>query len=99
MKVNILDLLEFLWWSGILTTLAWRANEFIKSHIKNKNLLLLNTWAAQAITFAENNAGNNMDLATTFIQKRLDANNLQGRFSNQQIEAVLLQANKTIKGE
>lgn len=94
-----MSLLYFLLSSGILTSLAWRLNGYIKSHTKNKNLLLLNTWAGQAITWADNNVGDNMDLATTFIQKRLDANNLQGRFSNQQIEAVILQANKAIKGE
>jgi hypothetical protein len=99
LKINYLDFLFFLWNSGLATSLVIFFNKLIKAHTKNKNLLLLNTWAEQAITWADNNVGNNMDLATTFIQKRLDANNLQGRFSNQQIEAVLLQAGKTLKGE
>ncbi|GAK30559.1 hypothetical protein WOSG25_031560 [Weissella oryzae SG25] len=99
MKNNLTDILFFLYNSGMLTAVALFAIKAIKAHTKNQNLLMLATWAQQAITWADNQAGENINLATTFIQKRLAANNLQGRFSDAQIQAVLLKANKTIKEE
>ena len=46
------DIVLFLWNTGLLTALAYAGSRFLVAHTKNKNLLMLNEWAMQAVQYA-----------------------------------------------
>lgn len=90
--MNALDVVVVLWNSGILSAVAWFVIKLVTAHTKNKNILMFNEWAKQAVAYAEANfdGGNIKKLeAYEFIVGRLKANNLFDRFSEDQIEAII----------
>lgn len=90
-----IEILSVLWDSGILTAVAYFAIKLIKAHTKNKNILMFNSWAEQAVNYAEANyktGAEKRNAAYHFITNRLRANKLLGKFSANQIYGAIEKA-------
>ena len=95
------DLLLFLYNTGLLTALAYACSRFLVAHTKNKNLLLLNEWAMQAVQYAETHLHSSTDkkqAALSFITERLNANKLGLKFDDKQLDTVIELAVRELKG-
>ena len=81
-----------LWSTGVLTAVAHVASRFFVAHTKNKNLLLLNEWAMQAVQYAETHlqgSAEKKQSALNFLTERLNANKLGLRFDDKQLDTVI----------
>lgn len=90
-----------LWSTGVLTAVAHAASRFFVSHTKNKNLLLLNEWAMQAVQYAETHLHSSTDkkkAAMSFLAERLSANKLGVKFDDKQLDTVIELAVTKLKG-
>ena len=95
------DIILFLWNTGLLTALAYAGSRFLIAHTKNKNLLLLNEWAMQAVQYAETHLHSSTDkkqAAMSFLTERLNANKLGLKFDDKQIDTVIELAVRELKG-
>ncbi|MCS9983698.1 hypothetical protein EFL35_01625 [Weissella paramesenteroides] len=95
------EIILFLWNTGILTALAYAGSRFLIAHTKNKNLLLLNEWAMQAVQYAETHFHSSTDkkkAALSFLTERLNANKLGLKFDDKQLDTVIELAVKQLKG-
>lgn len=95
------DIILFLWNTGILTAVAYAASRFLVAHTKNKNLLLLNEWAMQAVQYAETHLHSSTDkkkAALSFLIERLNANKLGLKFDDKQLDTVIELAVRELKG-
>lgn len=95
------DIILFLWNTGILTAVAYAASRFLVAHTKNKNLLLLNEWAMQAVQYAETHLHSSTDkkqAALSFLAQRLNANKLGLKFDDKQLDTVIELAVHQLKG-
>lgn len=98
---NVLDVFMFLWNTGLLTVLTYLGSHFIIAHTKNKNLLLLNEWALQAVEYAEHNQVDSAEKkheAMSFLVDRLNKNKLGVKFSEKQLDTVIELAVHKLKG-
>lgn len=98
---NVVDIFMFLWNTGLLTVITYFASRFIIAHTKNKNLLLLNEWALQAVEYAEHNAAvpqEKKHKAMSFLVDRLNSNKLGLKFSEKQLDTVIELAVDKLKG-
>ena len=98
---NIVDIVLFLYNTGLLTALAYAGSRFLVAHTKNKNLLLLNQWALQAVEYAEHNAvvpEDKKHKAMLFLVDRLNSNKLGLKFSEKQLDTVIELAVDKLKG-
>lgn len=98
---NIVDIILFLWNTGILTAVAYAASRFLVAHTKNKNLLMLNEWAMQAVQYAETHLHSSTDkkkAAMSFLAERLSANKLGLKFDDKQLDTVIELAVRELKG-
>lgn len=90
-----------LWSTGVLTAVAHAASRFFVSHTKNKNLLLLNDWAMQAVQYAETHlqgSAEKKQSALNFLTNKLNANKLGLKFDSKQLDAVIELAVSTLHG-
>ena len=90
-----------LWSTGVLTAVAHAASRFFVSHTKNKNLLLLNEWAMQAVQYAETHlqgSAEKKQSALNFLTNKLNANKLGLKFDSKQLDAVIELAVSTLHG-
>ena len=90
-----------LWSTGVLTAVAHAASRFFVSNTKNKNLLLLNEWAMQAVQYAETHLHSSTDkkkAAMSFLAERLSANKLGVKFDDKQLDTVIELAVTKLKG-
>lgn len=90
-----------LWSTGILTAVAHAASRFFVAHTKNKNLLLLNEWAMQAVQYAETHLQGSAEKkhsALNFLTNKLNANKLGLKFDSKQLDAVIELAVSTLHG-
>ena len=90
-----------LWSTGVLTAVAHAASRFFVSHTKNKNLLLLNEWALQAVQYAETHlqgSAEKKQSALNFLTNKLNANKLGLKFDSKQLDAVIELAVSTLHG-
>ncbi|CAK1229973.1 hypothetical protein R82291_FJPPFKPJ_00673 [Fructobacillus cardui] len=85
--------------SGTLLTIAAPAEHalvrWLRTKTKNGNLQLLLTWADQAVALLEKSDLGGSDKkqhAIDYVATRLAANNLAGKFSQEQLSAVIEQA-------
>lgn len=95
------EVILFLWNTGILTAVAYAASRFLVAHTKNKNLLLLNEWAMQAVQYAETHLHSSTDkkqAAMAFLTERLNANKLGLKFDDKQLDTVIELAVRELKG-
>lgn len=95
------NIILFLWNTGILTAVAYAASRFLVAHTKNKNLLLLNEWAMQAVQYAETHLHSSTDkkkAAMAFLTERLNANKLGLKFDDKQLDTVIELAVRELKG-
>lgn len=95
------DIILFLWNTGLLTALAYAGSRFLIAHTKNKNLLLLNEWAMQAVQYAETHLHSSTDkkqAALSFLTERLNANKLGLKFDDKQLDTVIELAVRELKG-
>ena len=95
------DIILFLWNTGLLTAVAYAASRFLVAHTKNKNLLLLNEWATQAVQYAETHLHGSTDkkkAAMSFLAERLNANKLGVKFDEKQLDTVIELAVRQLKG-
>lgn len=95
------DIILFLWNTGLLTALAYAGSRFLIAHTKNKNLLLLNEWAMQAVQYAETHLRSSTDkkkAALSFLTERLNANKLGLKFDDKQLDTVIELAVRELKG-
>lgn len=95
------DIILFLWNTGILTAVAYAASRFLVAHTKNKNLLLLNEWAMQAVQYSETHLHSSSDkkhAAMSFLTERLNANKLGLKFDDKQLDTVIELAVRELKG-
>ncbi|MDF8368320.1 hypothetical protein G9403_02285 [Weissella paramesenteroides] len=95
------DIILFLWNTGLLTALAYAGSRFLIAHTKNKNLLLLNEWAMQAVQYAETHLHSSIDkkrAALSFLTERLNANKLGLKFDDKQLDTVIELAVRELKG-
>ena len=86
------DFILFLWSTGIITAVAHAASRFFIAHTKNKNLLLLNEWAMQAVQYAETHIKGSEEkkqTALNFLADRLNANKLGLKFDAKQLDTVI----------
>lgn len=98
---NIVDIVLFLYNTGLLTAVAYAASRFLIGHTKNKNLLMLNEWAMQAVQYAETHLHSSTDKkheAMVFLTERLNANKLGVKFDDKQLDAVIEKAVRELKG-
>ena len=96
------DIILFLWNTGLLTAVAYAASRFLVAHTKNKNLLLLNEWAMQAVQYAETHLHGSTDkkkAAMSFLAERLNANKLGVKFDEKQLDTVIERAVRELKGD
>ena len=102
MNINhISELVLALWSTGVLTAVAHAASRFFVSHTKNKNLLLLNEWAMQAVQYAETHlqgSAEKKQSALNFLTNKLNANKLGLKFDSKQLDAVIELAVSTLHG-
>ncbi|QPI45965.1 phage holin, LLH family [Weissella paramesenteroides] len=92
-----------LWSTGVLTAVAYAASRFLVAHTKNKNLLLLNEWAMQAVQYAEthlhlHSSTDKKQAALSFLTERLNANKLGLKFDDKQLDTVIELAVRELKG-
>lgn len=90
-----------LWSTGVLTAVAHVASRFFVAHTKNKNLLLLNEWAMQAVQYAETHlqgSAEKKENALNFLTNKLNANKLGLKFDSKQLDAVIELAVSTLHG-
>ena len=90
-----------LWSTGVLTAVAHAASRFFVSHTKNKNLLLFNEWAMQAVQYAETHlqgSAEKKQSALNFLTNKLNANKLGLKFDSKQLDAVIELAVSTLHG-
>lgn len=84
-----------IWTLLIATGLLPFAIKWAIANTKNKNIKLFEEWALQAVQYAEANS-NTSDAkkqeAIAFVANRLKANNLVGKFSDEQVDAVIEKA-------
>lgn len=95
------NIILFLWNTGLLTAVAYAASRFLVAHTKNKNLLLLNEWAMQAVQYAETHLHSSTDkkkAAMAFLTERLNANKLGLKFDDKQLDTVIELAVRELKG-
>ncbi|WEA52228.1 phage holin, LLH family [Weissella paramesenteroides] len=95
------DIILFLWNTGLLTAVAYAASRFLVAHTKNKNLLLLNEWAMQAVQYAETHLHSSTDkkkAALSLLTERLNANKLGMKFDDKQLDTVIELAVRELKG-
>ena len=95
------DIMLFLWNTGLLTVLAYAGSRFLVAHTKNKNLLMLNEWAMQAVQYAETHLHSSTDkkqAAMAFLTERLNANKLGVKFDEKQLDTVIELAVHQLKG-
>ncbi|WP_258088121.1 phage holin, LLH family [Weissella fangxianensis] len=95
------NIILFLWNTGLLTALAYSGSRFLVAHTKNKNLLLLNEWAMQAVQYAETHLHSSTDKkksAMSFLAERLSANKLGVKFDDKQLDTVIELAVTKLKG-
>ena len=98
---NIVDIILFLWNTGLLTALAYAGSRFLVAHTKNKNLLLLEQWALQATQYAEmyiQGSDEKKQVALNFLADRLNANKLGFKFDAKQLDTAIELAVKQLKG-
>ena len=98
---HFLEWIIALWSTGIITAVAHAASRFLVSHTKNKNLLLLNEWAMQAVQYAETHLHSSTDkkhAAMSFLTERLNANKLGVKFDEKQLDTVIELAVRQLKG-
>ena len=98
---NIVDIILFLYNTGLLTAVAYAASRFFTAHTKNKNLLMLNEWAMQAVQYAETHLHSSTDkkhAAMSFLTERLNANKLGVKFDEKQLDTVIELAVAKMKG-
>ena len=91
----------FLWNTGLLTALAYAGSRFLVAHTKNRNLLLLNEWAMQAVQYAETHlqgSAEKKQSALNFLTNKLNANKLGLKFDSKQLDAVIELAVSTLHG-
>ena len=96
------DLLLFLYNTGLLTAVAYAASRFLVAHTKNKNLLMLNEWAMQAVQYSETHLHSSTDkkqAAMAFLTERLNANKLGVKFDEKQLDTVIELAVRQLKGD
>lgn len=102
MNINhISEWMLALWSTGVLTAVAHAASRFFVSHTKNKNLLLLNEWAMQAVQYAETHlqgSAEKKQSALNFLTNKLNANKLGLKFDSKQLDAVIELAVSTLHG-
>lgn len=106
---NMLKIINSLWQSGILTTVAIFVIRWMLAHTEDvisgkraKNIKLVETWALQAVQFADRNANANFDkknVATHYLADQLHANKLVKRFSENEIDTMIEIAVKEIRGK
>ncbi|WP_419154614.1 phage holin, LLH family [Weissella bombi] len=93
MNINhIVEWVLALWSTGIITAVAHAASRFFIAHTKNKNLLLLNEWAMQAVQYAETHikgSDEKKQTALNFLADRLNANKLGFKFDSKQLDTVI----------
>ena len=97
---NALKIINALWQSGVLTTLAIFVIKFMSSHTKTKNLKLAEIWALQAVQFADKKANVSADkkeVATHYLGQQLHSNKLAKKFSENEIDAMLEVAVKVMQ--
>ncbi|QDJ58131.1 hypothetical protein EFA59_00720 [Weissella hellenica] len=90
-----------LWSTGVLTAVAHAASRFFVAHTKNKNLLLMNEWAMQAVQYAETHLqgpAEKKQSALNFLTNKLNANKLGLKFDSKQLDAVIELAVSTLHG-
>jgi predicted P-loop ATPase len=90
-----------IWSTGVLTAVAHAASRFFVAHTKNKNLLLLNEWAMQAVQYAETHiqgSAEKKQSALNFLTNKLNANKLGLKFDSKQLDAVIELAVSTLHG-
>lgn len=95
------DILLFLWNTGILTAVGYAISRFFIAHTKNKNLLLLEQWALQAVQYSETHLKGSEEkkqAALNFLTDRLNANKLGFKFDSKQLDTVIELAVKQLKG-
>ena len=95
------DIILFLWNTGLLTALAYAGSRFLVAHTKNKNLLMLNEWAMQAVQYSETHLHSSTDkkqAAMSFLTERLNANKLGVKFDEKQLDTVIERAVRELKG-
>ena len=98
---NIVDIVLFLYNTGLLTAVAYAASRFLVAHTKNKNLLLLEQWALQATQYAETHmqgSDEKKQVALSFLADRLNANKLGLKFDDKQLDTVIELAVRQLKG-
>ena len=98
---NIVDIILFLWNTGLLTAVAYAARRSLVPHTKNKNLLMINEWAMQAVQYAETHLHSSTDkkhAAMSFLTERLNANKLGVKFDEKQLDTVIELAVRELKG-
>lgn len=89
---QFLEWIVALWSTGIITAVAHAASRFLVSHTKNKNLLLLNEWAMQAVQYSEKHlqgSEQKKQAAMNFLTDRLNANKLGMKFDSKQLDTVI----------
>jgi len=98
---QLIKILTALFDSGLLTAVAIFGIKYLISITKNKNILMFEKWALQAVTFAEESGMNNPQkklIATDFLTDRLNKNKLNYKFSSDQVSAAIELALKEMKG-
>ena len=98
---NIVDIVLFLYNTGLLTAVAYAASRFLVAHTKNKNLLMLNEWAMQAVQYSETHLHSSTDkkqAAMSFLTDRLNANKLGMKFDSKQLDTVIELAVTALQG-
>ncbi len=86
------DLILAIWTILIATGLASVAIKWAIANTKNKNILMFEKWALQAVNYAERNSDTSeakKSQAISFVTDELRKNNLIKKFSNEQIDAVI----------
>lgn len=96
------DLILFLYNTGLLTAVGYAISRFFIAHTKNKNLLLLEQWALQAVQYSETHLQGSEEkkqAALNFLTDRLNANKLGLKFDAKQLDTVIELAVTKLKGE
>lgn len=98
---QLVNIVLFLYNTGLLTAVAYAASRFFIAHTKNKNLLLLEQWALQATQYAEmhiQGSDKKKQVALNFLADRLNANELGFKFDAKQLDTAIELAVKQLKG-
>ncbi|MDR3241349.1 MAG: phage holin [Lactobacillaceae bacterium] len=98
---QLIKILVALFDSGLLGAVTVFGVKYLISITKNKNILMFEKWALQAVTLADKTTLENpekKDLATNFLTERLNANKLNYKFSEDQVSAAIELALKELKG-